>query len=87
MTDTICNAAIAQRGGAAIFRPAPKGTDHSLKEYYYVPIDVELQKYTTEPYVSLASGNLCRTISACFRDISNDGVYVLCLDVNSRAPT
>ena len=51
-----------------MFRPAPRGTDHSLKEYFYVLVEVELQKYTTDPYVSLASGNLCRTISTRFRD-------------------
>src|SRR4051812_28826893 len=82
VTETICNTAITQRPGAAMFRPARKGTDHSLKEYYYVLIDVELQKYTTDPYVSLASGNLCRTISACFRDAANNRLYVLCVDVN-----
>jgi hypothetical protein len=82
VTDTVCNATVAQRPGAAMFRPARKGTDHSLKEYYYVLIDVELQKYTTDPYVSLASGNLCRTISTCFRDAANNRLYVLCVDVN-----
>ncbi len=82
VTETICNTAITQRPGAAMFRPARKGADHSLKEYYYVLIDVELQKYTTDPYVSLASGNLCRTISACFRDAANNRLYVLCVDVN-----
>jgi hypothetical protein len=82
VTETICNTAITQRPGAAMFRPARKGTDHSLKEYYYVLIDVELQKYTTDPYVSLASGNLCRTISTCFRDAANNRLYVLCVDVN-----
>jgi EAL domain-containing protein (putative c-di-GMP-specific phosphodiesterase class I) len=82
VTETICNAAVAQRPGTAMFRPARKGTDHSLKEYYYVLIDVELQKYTTDPYVSLASGNLCRTISTCFRDAANNRLYVLCVDVN-----
>jgi EAL domain-containing protein (putative c-di-GMP-specific phosphodiesterase class I) len=82
VTETICNAAVAHRPGTAMFRPARKGTDHSLKEYYYVLIDVELQKYTTDPYVSLASGNLCRTISTCFRDAANNRLYVLCVDVN-----
>jgi EAL domain-containing protein (putative c-di-GMP-specific phosphodiesterase class I) len=87
VTETISGGAIAQQRSAAIFRPAPKGTDHSLKEYYYVLIDVELQKYTTDPYVSLASGNLCRTISTCFRDAANNRLYVLCLDVNSWMAT
>jgi len=82
VTGTICNASVTQRPGTAMFRPARKGTDHSLKEYYYVLMDVELQKYTTDPYVSLASGNLCRTISTCFRDAANNRLYVLCVDVN-----
>lgn len=50
VTETICNATIARRRGASIFRPAPRWTDHSVKEYYYGLIDVELQKYTTDPY-------------------------------------
>jgi len=82
VTDTICNFAVTQRPGGAMFRPARRGTDHSLKEYYYVLMDVELQKYTTDPYVSLASGNLCRTISTCFRDAANNRLYILCVDVN-----
>jgi hypothetical protein len=81
VTDTIWNGSLARQPGGALFRPAPKGTDHSLKEYYYVPLDVELQKYTTDPYVSLASGNQCRTISTCFRDAGNSRLYVLCVDV------
>jgi EAL domain-containing protein (putative c-di-GMP-specific phosphodiesterase class I) len=84
VTETIWNGAdgpLLPQPGGALFRPAPRGTDHSLKEYYYVPLDVELQKYTTDPYVSLASGNLCRTISTCFRDAGNNCLYVLCVDV------
>jgi len=82
VTDTVWNGApLPQQPGGTLFRPAPRGTDHSLKEYYYVPLDVELQKYTTDPYVSLASGNLCRTISTCFRDAANNSLYVLCVDV------
>jgi EAL domain-containing protein (putative c-di-GMP-specific phosphodiesterase class I) len=67
----------------ALFHPAPKGADHSLKEYYYLLLDAELQKYTTDPYVSMASGNLCRTISMAFRDACNHRMYVLCIDVQA----
>jgi EAL domain-containing protein (putative c-di-GMP-specific phosphodiesterase class I) len=84
VTETVWNGSqgpMPAQPGGALFRPAPRGTDHSLKEYYYVPLDVELQKYTTDPYVSLASGNLCRTISTCFRDAANNSLYVLCVDV------
>ena len=82
VTDTIFTYDIPAPHG--LFHPAPKGTDHSLKEYYYVLLDIELQKYTTGPYVSLASGNVCRTISACFRDAENR-VHILCIDVLAPA--
>jgi hypothetical protein len=81
VSTTICNHRVPRRTKGIMFRPAPKGADHSLKEYYYVLLDVELQKYTTEPYVSLASGNLCRTISTCFRDSHNNKMFILCIDV------
>ena len=81
ITTTVCNHRVPQRNKGVIFRPAPKGADHSLKEYYYVLLDVELNKYTTDPYVSLATGNLCRTISTCFRDAHNNKMYILCIDV------
>lgn len=80
ITDTVCQPN-AKPSGGLIFRPARKGTDHSLKEFYYVLLDVELQKYTTDPYVSMASGNVCRTISTCFRDANNNKMYILCIDV------
>jgi EAL domain-containing protein (putative c-di-GMP-specific phosphodiesterase class I) len=86
VTETVWNPALARRASSPIFRPAPKGTDHSLKEYYYVLLDVELQKYTTEPYVSFASGNLSRTISTYFRDVSNHTLYILCIDVLASDP-
>jgi EAL domain-containing protein (putative c-di-GMP-specific phosphodiesterase class I) len=81
VTNTICPARGATSKGRLMFRPALKGADHSLKEFYYVLLDVELQKYTTDPYVSLASGNVCRTISTCFRDANNTKLYILCIDV------
>ncbi len=81
ITQTICNQRIPRRNGGIMFHPAPRGADHSLKEYYFVLLDVELSKYTTDPYVSLATGNLCRTISTCFRDARNNKMYILCIDV------
>jgi EAL domain-containing protein (putative c-di-GMP-specific phosphodiesterase class I) len=65
----------------SMFRPALPGADHALKEYYYMLLDAELHRYTTDPYVSLATGNLCQTISTCFRDGFSNRMYVLCIDV------
>jgi EAL domain-containing protein (putative c-di-GMP-specific phosphodiesterase class I) len=81
VTDTVWNPRIDRSETPAIFRPTPRGADHSLREYYYVLLDVEFQKYTTDPCVSLASGNLSRTISTYFRDAHEDNMYVLCIDV------
>lgn len=87
VTATICNPGVARRERGMMFRPASRGTDHSLKEYYYILLDVELPKYTTDPYVSCASGNICRTISTYFRDAHSNGLYVLCIDVVANERT
>jgi EAL domain-containing protein (putative c-di-GMP-specific phosphodiesterase class I) len=81
VTETVCAFRGEKPKGRLMFRPAARGADHSLKEFYYVLLDVELQKYTTDPYVSLASGNICRTISTCFRDANNTKMFILCIDV------
>jgi EAL domain-containing protein (putative c-di-GMP-specific phosphodiesterase class I) len=61
------------------FVPAQKGADQSLKEYF-LPLQIGLSEYITEPYVSAASGNACVTISTLFTGVHNLR-YVLCLDV------
>jgi EAL domain-containing protein (putative c-di-GMP-specific phosphodiesterase class I) len=83
VSDTVCRRDSRDGRNRNMFRPAPRGADHSLKEYYYMLLDAELQKYTTDPYVSLATGNLCQTISTCFRDSFKNRLYVLCVDVKS----
>jgi EAL domain-containing protein (putative c-di-GMP-specific phosphodiesterase class I) len=82
VTETIFNAHEIPPAGH-LFQPAEKGTDHSLKQYYHALLDNESNRYVTEPYVSLASGHLCRTLSAAFRDGSNERLYVLCIDVKA----
>jgi len=58
-----------------------KGTDHSLKDYYYLTFESNLKRYTTEPYISLATGRLCVTIVAWFK-AKDEQDYLLCMDVN-----
>lgn len=62
-----------------LFRPAEKGADHSSKDYYYLLIDTFISNFTTEPYVSMASGNLCVTISGILRGAGTQRT-VLCVD-------
>lgn len=78
-TSTKCINMREQR--ALIFQPAKNGTDHSLKKYYYYLKSMSLEKYVTEPYISLATGNLCITISATFKNMDNSE-YILCIDFN-----
>lgn len=62
-----------------IFYSARTGADHSMKKYYYHVVNAKLSKYITEPYVSLATGNLCITFSKIFKNINNKR-YILCID-------
>jgi EAL domain-containing protein (putative c-di-GMP-specific phosphodiesterase class I) len=64
-----------------LFSPAPKGTDHSNKEYFYSLMDAGLDRFTTESYLSLATGYCCRTVASLVRRA--DGTrYALCLDLS-----
>ncbi|MDR3585772.1 MAG: EAL domain-containing protein [Desulfosporosinus sp.] len=65
-----------------IFYSARIGTDHSMEKYYYPLIGANLNKYITEPYISLATGNLCITVSKIFTNIDNKK-YILCVDFNT----
>lgn len=82
VTDTIFNTG-EEPPTSLMFRPADKGTDHSLKQYYHQLLDNDSNRYVTDPYVSLASGSLCRTLSASCRDGSNEKLFVLCIDVKA----
>lgn len=65
-----------------IFYSARAGTDHAMDKYYYLIKSANLNKYVTDPYVSLATGNLCITISKIFKN--KDGQkYILCIDFNT----
>lgn len=83
VSETICNPSVLQLGRRLLYQPAAMGSDHSLKDYF-LPISAGLSRYTTEPYISLASGNLCQTISARFEDAGGH-FRVLCVDLLSPA--
>lgn len=78
VTDTILRNKIPIRENA-IFRKAVKGDDLSMKEYFYLPLSTDLNRYVTKSYISLATGNLTRTISTRFESLGRK--YLLCVDV------
>ncbi|MFZ5643585.1 MAG: EAL domain-containing protein [Bacillota bacterium] len=82
VSETICNHWMISYRKRPAFRPAPPGTDHSLKDYYYLLAGSGIPKYVTDPYISMASGNLCTTISTVFENALGNS-YIFCLDINT----
>lgn len=62
-----------------LFNPAKKETDHSFKSYY-VNRRQNQKWFISDPYVSNATGYICRTINLFFKH--KDIKYLLCLDVS-----
>lgn len=78
---TICNPLKLKKSKRLLYEPAEQGTDHSLKEYY-LPLRAGLEKFTTAPYISLASGNRCITISHVFHHRQMGRDLILCADIS-----
>lgn len=80
VTETVFKDRTAEHRRKTLFHPAQKGADHSLKAYYYHLNGLKLQRYYTEPYISLATGNICRTFAIQFT--SADGCRLIaCVDL------
>ncbi|MFH1134445.1 MAG: EAL domain-containing protein [Pseudomonadota bacterium] len=83
VSETVCNQGKLLRPHSSLFRPAPKGADLSLKDYFLL-IKAGLERYVSDPYISQASGNLCVTVSQAIT--AADGFkYVLCVDCDFEA--
>lgn len=80
ISETLCNPARLNSSKRFLYEPASEGADHSLKEYF-LPIQAGLEKFTTRPYISLASGNLCTTISHVFYHKGSGRHRILCVDM------
>ncbi|MDI9426022.1 MAG: EAL domain-containing protein [Spirochaetota bacterium] len=78
LSDTI----FSVNGGGSkgfFFQPGSKGTDQSSKDYFFL-LSAGLPKYTTAPYISLASRNVCITVSVAYRD-ADFRKRILCMDI------
>jgi EAL domain-containing protein (putative c-di-GMP-specific phosphodiesterase class I) len=80
ITNTVMTGNSCILSAKSIFRPAISGASHAFKDYYYLLMNTDIERFTTEPYISLATGNLCVTIAAKFKGI-NGREYVLCIDI------
>jgi diguanylate cyclase (GGDEF)-like protein len=79
VSDTVCTSSCCKNSNPLIFYSSRSGTDHSMDNYYYPLIYAKLEEHITEPYISLATGNLCITYSKVFR-ISEEEKFILCMD-------
>ena len=79
ISDSVCKSMSENQAGHFLFRPAKKGADHSLKKYFYHMNIMKLKEFYTSPYISLATGSLCTTISKSFINDENN-FYILCID-------
>lgn len=77
ITDTIM-----KKGGYQpnpVFRATAKNENLLHKDYIYQLIYTDLSKYSTDRYISFATGNLCVTLSYLFRSEGNN-LCILCTD-------
>ncbi len=79
ISETVCGRRESSAADNRIFYSAVKGTDHSMEKYYYPLINAKRRQFATEPYISLATGNLCITVSAIFYNADN-AKCILCAD-------
>lgn len=71
--------------GHPFFTPSSPGTDHSLKPYFCHPRILGAKWFFTDAYLSLATGALCRTLSARFEG-EGGTPHFLCIDVDADFP-
>ncbi|OPY83260.1 MAG: putative EAL-domain containing protein YkuI [Smithella sp. PtaU1.Bin162] len=62
-----------------VFRAAKKNENLAHKDYVYNLINTKLKQYTTEHYISFATGNFCITLSKLFKGKNNRNC-ILCAD-------
>ncbi len=63
----------------SLFSPAQKGDDHSLKQYFYQLKISHSSHYISKTYISMATGKICRTVSAYM----NKSI-IIAMDIDSK---
>ncbi len=81
ITNTVCRKTDEVEYAHYIFKPANKGEDFSLKDYY-MNLDSEKDIYISSPYISTATGIECVTGSKKFYTKDNEEC-ILCVDLMS----
>ena len=87
ISDTITSPFKQDNNRHSIFTPALKGSNHAFKTYFTCFEALGISRYLTDVYLSLASGNLCRTFSIKLANgDGNVGIdSILCMDFLEEA--
>ncbi len=85
ITPIIFNPSCNFRKRSTIFGPSPVGGNLSAREYFMY-LGTNQRRYVTHPYVSMATGNVCVTISNRV-SLSSGESYVVCVDINLTIAT
>ncbi len=79
ISDTVFKPGYQFKSRNILFLPAQKGTDHSLKGYYYHLVNNNNKNYISDKYMSMATGNMCITLTVLYKN--NKGkTNILCID-------
>lgn len=62
-----------------LFKPSKTGKDHTLREYYFIAKESSRGDYLSAPYVSKASGSICRTYAAKIN--IQEIKHIICFDI------
>lgn len=69
---------VSKNGFHRLYWPSTENVDHSLKDYYYFLMRLDIKKFYTDPFMSILSGRLCRTMSS--RYLRSGREEVVCID-------
>lgn len=86
ISETVFHPDYQQKTGNLLFSPACKGADHSLKRYYYHLMNNLNRLYISEDYISMATGDLCKTVSEIYHDV-NGVLKIVCIDFFAERPS
>jgi EAL domain-containing protein (putative c-di-GMP-specific phosphodiesterase class I) len=80
LTPVVFNPNCKSRRRNTIFGPSPAGGNLSARDYFMY-LGTNQRRYVTQPYVSMATGSICVTISNRVTPSSGES-YVVCVDIS-----
>jgi len=80
ITELVFSSDYITRKNRILFSPSRAGDSHVNKNYYYIPHNSRLERYTTDAYISRATGNICQTIASYFTG-ADGRRYLFCMDI------